>query len=610
MRIAALLALVLAACATSDDGNDDWEDVLCEDGKCDGQAGAVAPIHAPDLLVNDLAVLRDLEQAGFDLSNVLRGGAGNNAMLAASSPVYASIADTIAADIAEIDRTDPAAGVGIAASHRLFDVRWLRSAAARFRLVAVANRTDAMTSGGCGEARFVYRLMYTSPKGTSRLPMTLMVVYDQAPLDGGCSAVARRWQGNTLTADRLRAGPLAALGPAARVEVNLQSVRWPAGARADLGGHAEYVMRVFSIAGTAATPMPLPNTISTTLSSTQKASLRAWITANLAAIDAGTARVPAELLATKAISVSPRGLARGANRPYLQAFPNPEQEFAGVSFAGLSLVKTPAGLVRRLDTMTCQGCHQSRGLAGFHVLGQDDADTPRANAIEVGTSPHLHDDLKFRKVALAGIANTGRSGTPRPFAERNGSIAGGYGAHCGLGDASFASWTCADGFTCADLNGEEVGMCVPATRSAGDACETSSVTFEANPHVDRVFDMSVDGCTVPSGATAKCSRSSASGSLGGFPNGSCTARCSRMGAVGGAAICGATPPSGFNECLSSGKTFTECLANATPAFRRRCDSATPCGDDYVCAGVAGAPKGVGACMPPYFIFQARVDGHP
>jgi hypothetical protein len=610
VALAVAVAASAVACASSEEASDDWEDA-CDGGKCDGESAAVAPLNAPDLLVNDLGVLRDLERAGFDVATVLKGAGANNAMLAASSPIFAAIADTIGGDIAEIDRSDPAAGVGIAATHRLFDVRWLRATSARFRLVAVANRTDAMaaTPGACGEARFVYRLEYTTSKGTSRLPMTLMVVYEQAQVDGGCSAVARRWHGNTLTADKLRAGPLASLGAAARVEINLQSVRWPAGARGDLGGHAEYVLRVFALAGTSATAMALPNTIKPNLSATELATLRSWIAANLSGIDAGTARVPAALLATKAISVSPRGLARGANRPFLQAFPNPEQAFADTSFAGLSQIKSPAGLVRRLDTMSCQGCHQSRGLAGFHVLGQDDADAPRANAIEVGTSPHLHEDLKYRKLALGAIASTGASSTPRPFAERNTAVAGDYGSHCGLGDASFATWSCAEGLTCADLNGDEVGVCVPDKRSAGDACETSSVTFEADPHTDTVFDMTVQPCTVPSGITAKCSRSSASGSVGGFPNGSCTASCPRMGAVGGTAICGAMPPAGFNDCLASGKSFADCLAKSTPAFRRRCDSARPCGDDYVCAGVAGAPRGVGACMPPYFIFQARVDGH-
>jgi len=287
-------------------------------------------------------------------------------------------------------------------------------------------------------------------------------------------------------------------------------------------------------------------------------------------------------------------------------FPNPETSFAAIDYRRLELVKSPGGLVRRLDTMTCQGCHQSRGLAGFHLLGQDAAETSRMNAIEVGTSPHMHEELRWRKAMLADVASTGSSSSPRPFAERNATVPGTYGSHCGLGDASFESWTCASGYTCKDVSGEEIGMCVPATGlSAGDACETSSVTFEADPHDDRVVDTEVQSCSVPSGARASCSRSS-----GGFPNGSCTASCGTMGATGGAAICGATPPSGFNNCIGAGKPFAECLADSTPAFRRRCDAGTPCSDDYVCAGVPGAPKGVGACMPPYFIFQARVDGHP
>lgn len=608
-RILVALALV-AGCATDpEDGDEEWEDC---GGKCDDASSGVAPLAAPDLLVNDLAVLDQLERAGFDLGGRIGGASSHNAMLSTSSPIFRQLVDVVAADLDALKAADPSAAVGLGTTHRMFDVRWLRAASARFRLIAVANRTDrvAATPGACGEVRFVYRLQYTSPSGSSRLPMTMLVVHEQSQVSGGCSAVARRWQGQTLTADKLRAGPLANLGPAVRIELNYQSVRWPAGARGDLGGHAEYLMRVFQIAGATLTAIKLPNTIATNLTAAQKTQLRQWIVDNVAKIDDGTARVPDAFLATKAISVSPRGLARGANRPYLLAFPQPEASFAGIDFSSRSLIKSAGGLVRRLDTMSCQGCHQSRGLAGFHILGQEDAGTARANAVEVGTSPHLHEELRWRKAALTHLAADGTVGSPRPFAERNYAVPGTYGSHCGLGDASFATWTCATGYTCKDISGEEVGMCVAATGpSAGDACETSSVTLEADSHKDTVFDMEVQGCAVPSGARASCSRSSASGSVGGFPNGSCTARCPKMGAIGGAAICGATPPSGFNECIGAGKPFTECLANATPAFRRRCDSATACGDDYVCAGVANAPKGVGACMPPYFIFQARVDGH-
>jgi hypothetical protein len=40
---------------------------------------------------------------------------------------------------------------------------------------------------------------------------------------------------------------------------------------------------------------------------------------------------------------------------------------------------------------------------------------------------------------------------------------------------------------------------------------------------------------------------------------------------------------------------------------RGCGEAAPCRDDYICART---PAGGGACVPPYFLFQLRVDGHP
>lgn len=47
---------------------------------------------------------------------------------------------------------------------------------------------------------------------------------------------------------------------------------------------------------------------------------------------------------------------------------------------------------------------------------------------------------------------------------------------------------------------------------------------------------------------------------------------------------------------------------------RACDKAHPCREDYICtAGYDDLPQakpGEGTCIPPYFIFQFRVDGHP
>jgi hypothetical protein len=608
-----------AACTEEEpELTDDWADnASCEDGgKCDGE-GAVPRISSPELMINDVEVLGQLEANGHKLSHALGGDSATNAALHGSSTRFQALVQTLEADLAEFKSKDREAGVGLAYSHRQFDAKWLRSPKAKFRLSAVINRTDLVhtTPGACGEVRFIYRLMYETAQGSSRLPMTINVVHDQHAIGGSCAGVARAWKdarGQYAAVHSMLAG----YQSPARIEINLQAVRWPAVTRADMGGYAEYLMRIFNVAGTTLTPALLPNTIKSDLNATQKSALAAWISSNAAAVDRGTALVPDEYLAYRAISVSPRGLARGANRPFLSAFPNPEQTFAQVSYSGLSLVKSPAGLLRKLDTMSCQGCHQSRGLAGFHILGEEAPSTFRANAIEVGSSPHLNDELAWRRSALDDVAAGRTISAPRPFAERTPTTVGKYGAHCGLaGDPSFASWTCASGYQCKDLSGEEIGMCVTASApGAGDACETSNVSFDPNPLKDKVSDFEVQTCGVmPTGRRAYCNRSGTkpftTSSFGGFPNGSCSSPCLTMGKFTGDAICGAQPPNGFNDCLGAGKPFTTCLADATPELRRRCDAATPCGDDYVCAGVPGAPKGVGACMPPYFIFQVRVDGH-
>jgi len=603
--------VVLGACSDEEpELTDDWADADgCSDGKCD-DASAVAPVSAPGLLVNDPATLHGLESGGYALSRALGGDSANNAALAESSPLFARLAQTIERDLVELRAADAAAGVGLAYSHRQFDARWLRSAKASFSLVAVVNRLDLMhrTPGACGEVRFIYRLQYATAQGTSRLPMTINVVHDQPAIDGSCSGVAAAWQSFSTSM-------LAPYRTPQRVEINLQAVRWPAVTRADMGGYAEYLLRVFDVQGASLVPMLLPNTIRPDLSAAQKAGLAAWIAANVDGIDRGDALVPAEYLAMRAISVSPRGLARGANRPFLAAFPRPEQTFGGLRYDGMQLVKSPAGLLRKLDTMTCQGCHQARGLAGFHILGEEDATTARANAIEVGSSPHFNEELPWRRAALDDVASGRAIARPRPFAERSGGSTGIYGAHCGLaGDPSFAGWTCATGYECKDISGEEIGMCVAKEVGAGDSCETSDVSFDPDPRKDKGRAIETHTCGImPTGRRGYCNHSGTkpftSSSFGGFPNGSCSNKCLTMGKHTGDAICGAQPPDGFNECLGSGKPFTQCLQNATPEFRRRCDSRTPCGDDYVCAGVSGAPKGVGACMPPYFIFQVRVDGH-
>lgn len=183
----------------------------------------------------------------------------------------------------------------------------------------------------CGEVRFVHRLEYDDPRegATSRMPMTVAVVIPQARAAGEatCGGVAQRWQllagksGEAL-ADAASVGPLRALPEAARLETNLQVVRWPSSVRPDMGGEAEYMLDVWTpAAGGTFAPAPLENTpdvAAITADPAKRAKLVAWVKENLLAIDRGTATLPDELAARNAYSIGPRGLARAANRPFAQ----------------------------------------------------------------------------------------------------------------------------------------------------------------------------------------------------------------------------------------------------------------------------------------------------
>jgi hypothetical protein len=74
------------------------------------------------------------------------------------------------------------------------------------------------------------------------------------------------------------------------------------------------------------------------------------------------------------------------------------------------------------------------------------------------------------------------------------------------------------------------------------------------------------------------------------------------------AVCGGIPVlAEFNACLAAGVAFERCIQNNTrPGALRACSFKSPCRDDYVCARWGDG----GACLPPYFLFQLRVDGHP
>ena len=548
----------------------------------------------PLLLVTAPAALQTAERSGagfarwFDTAApAANGGIAANEALA-RSPAWRAISGPLGDSLAGIQRRDRQAGVGIARyPHRLFDVRWLASADAFFELVGVANRMDRrpFQDGACGETRLVYRLAYRSAAMQSRLPMTVNVELrgDAPDADGGCAATARLWQPpQSATKDEALGrwlvsadGPLApkrlAHARISQVTTNLQSVRWPSAVRPDLGGHAEYMLRAFSWnAGTKRYDVrPLENTPDVAklkASAPLRKELLQWLRQpdNLRALDEATLRIPDRFLATEAVSVAPRGLERLANRPIEQVFQPGEWQ----AVPGSRTLRSPQALLRRLDDLSCMGCHQSRAVAGFHLLGVDRRGASRTftngNALAVPHSPHVQDELARRGAYVAASLSTARPDPFRPLAEPL--------------EASAAA--------------------EPAT--VGSRCEPTRITPSTNPWLDRAEKLPRISCE---GAASVCEKTSV-----GFPGGMCSGPCDPKdanGTCGGIAIL-----SDFNSCLAAKKPFGECLARHTrPGNLRSCSAQQPCRDDYICAQAEGQPEGRGACIPPYFLFQMRVDGH-
>jgi hypothetical protein len=564
----------------------------------------------PTLLITEPKVLKALERQGLSLGALLGAAEARTNDRLSRIPSFAPLIAILDAELARVAAGDKLAGVDVARfSHRLFDRRFLRLPQASFELAGVVNRPDraAYDASSCGETRLIYRLSYAfEAERASKLPMTIGVEL-KVPRGTDCKAAMARWTEPSLPQSERAAwlrspqGPLApplmvVAHDTARVVVNLQQVRWPSTVRPDLGGHAEYLLRAFRPGASGILePERLENTIDPAefRSQTRRDALVRWLNENAADVDAGTALLPAEFLALRAISVTPRGLHRLANRPFTATLP--EAAFSARDFASARFAKSATGLLRRLDQLSCQGCHEARSVAGFHLLGEDPADAPLENALASPISPHASDDIRRRSRIANEMTNGNRSDLAVPFAERPADH-GRYGAPCGLGtDPSFAEWTCDEGLECTAIEvdaGAPVGHCQSRSRQVGDSCERGAVAPNADRRRDRMSHVTVAACPA-----MVCNRSAV-----GFPGGMCTATCGATGSACGA-IAILDP---FNACLARGESFLACIrGNTSPAGLRACGPESPCRDDYVCARSAQG----GVCLPPYFVFQLRVDGH-
>lgn len=626
-----------------------------------------ARAEGPVTIVDDPAVLAALDAKGFDFAGIfgLDGGGRDLKALYDKAPAYHQIVETVARDVAALRAEMKAGGrplyeVTEGNVGRIMDMRWLKTDAARFRLVGVVNRLDRRDfaeirgDGRCGEVRFIYRLAYSFKKNgkvlASRLPFNFNAIYSAAPdADGGCVGVAGRWTpqlDETVDTGWLIGGPLEKAGLSFKqLELNAQVVRFPSGQETEFGGQAAYLMRIFGIDGETVIEKSLENTPDAARladDAALKAKLADYISANLAAVDLGVFEIPHEFLAKKVISWSTFGSARQANHPFTPLFQ--PADFSGLDYSALKLVRTPEALVERLDNGACQGCHQAGSTAGFHFIGLDDKTTSPLNRIEVGISRHLHAEMPRREAWLRATAEGKEPNRFRPLsfappaawkdADEVAYLPAEVAMPCLMPEdaAGFgATWQCDGGTVCTALatasgvRTKQAQCLLPKDSEkmfSGHPCLTGSITSNpGQPFNDRY---SISGqfaafATDISRAAYTC-RPPKIGVPAGIAYRGCDDKDRAFAAFKPGKpmpneICGLVGGKKFDICVAT-NNFDQCLGGAVNRGNRpACSADHFCREDYMCQSLPpdtpgiGRVKGIGFCSPTYFIFQMRIDNH-
>ncbi len=449
-----------------------------------------APIER-GVAITDPDVLRALDGSTLSLARMLGADVNSSAASLFALPSMTTVRDATDRDFNRYVVQHKNAPDKL----NLFDRDALNAPGTRFDLASIVNRMDRayVSPGECGEIRLIYRPIANHDsvnKDTppSRLPMTFNLVMKAKPASAGinCAELAKRWlaSGDSSLAGGERAKVLTAKGGALewiapeaidRIELNIQVAREAANAN-DVDGRADYLMKVFRLDPQRKhfEESPLENQIDVERIRTDAklaTDFRQWLLepANFANLDRGTIVLPDRFLASSAINETPsladaesnaRDLFSGDD--VVTALAKTSADMASAK-APLQNILSPAGFARRLDDMTCSGCHQTRAIGGFHLTGTERFGPASDSAVVAAASPHFFGDQERRRDILTAFSNGGtpdfsRGFSARPQQRRATELAGttylnGWGAMCypagaNTPDKSFSLWTCAEGLSC------------------------------------------------------------------------------------------------------------------------------------------------------------------
>ncbi len=692
-------------------------------------------VAAEPVTVNvlDVPTLHALEENGFSLGEQLGGAhTSTTSDLYAGNALYKSLADTIGKPLAHDARTDqlPQAipqGLGdipdmvrlirnfedkgkrsandtkggyfirhlsnnsqypYAVEYdgdepRHFDSRWLNSRFGEMKLVAVVNRMDRADQdpATCGEVRFIYRLSYRTQKSSSSLPFffNLVRAYPKQP---DCRPFARRWLG-AQTAATLKNTVLRDLA-FKQIEVNFQSLRFTSGYMHDFGGQAMYMQRIFRVDAGRLVPITLENTPDVLAVERNPSLLSRFVEFlklgdNLAKLDNGTLIVDFDpaFLAKFAVSWSTLGRARTANKPYSRLFQGKEGLLQSLDISRLKYIKSHEALVERLNNLTCMGCHQMSGTAGFHMLGYADQQfSHHFNRQQLPLSPHAYAEIARREAYVAALAAGRKPNTFRPHSAFPAAAwpaanlptfkKATVGEMCTTQGVFAGAPSCVAGSVCqrtVTSRAQNVlfGECTVrgGRASAGGVCWKGEVNEVASLPAGRgpipaynLFafqDKWKFGGSAYTGAEMSGLRCvlPQSGAPLGRSSRDCTAAEENFAGVDALSppphLCANQGGNGFDLCAASGNSGA-CLE--TRVVRGMLDTCSPtrtCREDYICQKfpdydkisardygntkngvrvnlsspdkINGATiralhqREVGFCVPTYFLFNMRLDGH-
>ena len=504
---------------------------------CNGfpaRATSSAPLERGTAIIDPLA-LRDLDRDRFALGRMISPGASGDIPLTSGQlwalPTMAGVRRALDAEFEryiarhQADHPGETIGVGNSFDFQLFDRALLYSGDSRFVLAGIVNRMDRayVSPESCGEVRLIYRLTRSAAAEAGegalspRLPMTLNIVLKAKggdPKDASvtCAEIARRWlaAGNLSLAGAELASKLAAPdGPfdlirpenVDRIETNLQIAHAPKSSVRDF--RTDYLLKVFRYNAQAQSfeEAPLENQIDRErilADENLRRDFKTWLLdpAHFSELDRGMVLIPERFLASGAIASTPAGFAPSNLQPAFGLVPGEnvktdpvfrESDVVAVlkqasEREGLQNIRSLGGFERRLNDMTCSGCHQTRGIGGFHFPGVDWTAAKPDNSTVVPASPHFFGDQIRRRDILTALRDGKRPDFSRGFASRpqtRGSteLAGteyndGWGAHCYIrranaadNDSSFRSWTCASGLVCEAMGqASRMGMCFIKSR--------------------------------------------------------------------------------------------------------------------------------------------------